>query len=36
MRRAGGRCEYCRLSQKGREAVFHVDHINPVIEGGGD
>ena len=35
MRRAGNRCEYCGLSQKGREAAFHVDHIHPVIEGGG-
>jgi 5-methylcytosine-specific restriction endonuclease McrA len=32
--RAGQRCEYCRLSQAGQEAVFHVDHILPVVEGG--
>jgi hypothetical protein len=25
--RAGNRCEYCRLSQVGQEATFHVDHI---------
>lgn len=33
-RRAGGRCEYCRLSQNGQEAVFHVDHIHPLAHGG--
>jgi len=33
-RRAGGRCEYCRLSQAGQEAVFHVDHIHPLSHGG--
>ncbi len=27
--RAGGRCEYCRLSQVGQEATFHIDHIIP-------
>jgi hypothetical protein len=32
--RAGGRCEYCRLSQAGQEARFHVDHILPVKLGG--
>lgn len=32
--RAGNRCEYCCLSQAGQEAVFHVDHIHPVAEGG--
>ena len=35
IRRAGNRCEYCRLSQKGQEATFHVDHIRPVAAGGG-
>lgn len=25
--RAGNRCEYCRLSQKGQEATFHIDHF---------
>jgi hypothetical protein len=29
VRRAGNRCEYCRLSQAGQEAVFHVDHVVP-------
>jgi hypothetical protein len=29
VQRAGGRCEYCRLSQVGQEATFHVDHIVP-------
>ena len=32
--RAGHRCEYCRLSQTGQEATFHLDHIHPVTEGG--
>lgn len=27
IRRAVNRCEYCRLSQKGQEATFHIDHI---------
>ncbi len=33
-RRAGGRCEYCGLSQEGQEARFHVDHVVPVVRGG--
>ena len=32
--RAGGRCEYCGLSQGGQEATFHVDHIVPRAAGG--
>lgn len=32
--RAGGRCEYCGLSQAGQEAQFHVDHIRPLADGG--
>jgi hypothetical protein len=32
--RDGNRCEYCRLSQLGQEATFHIDHIIPVIAGG--
>lgn len=32
--RAGQRCEYCRLSQDGQEATFHVDHVIPRIVGG--
>lgn len=32
--RAGHRCEYCRLSQVGQEAAFHLDHIHPVVDGG--
>ena len=32
--RAGGRCEYCGLSQEGQEATFHVDHILPKAAGG--
>ena len=27
--RAGNRCEYCRLSQLGQEATFHIDHVLP-------
>jgi hypothetical protein len=34
LNRAGARCEYCGLSQAGQEAQFHVDHIQPVAEGG--
>lgn len=34
LRRAGGRCEYCRLAQEGQEATFHLDHIRPVARGG--
>ena len=32
--RAGNRCEYCRLSQEGQEATFHIDHITPKARGG--
>jgi hypothetical protein len=32
--RAGGRCEYCGLSQEGQEATFHIDHIVPRVAGG--
>lgn len=34
LRRAAGRCEYCRLAQAGQEATFHIDHIVPRAEGG--
>jgi hypothetical protein len=34
LRRARGRCEYCRLSQEGQEATFHVDHVVPLVERG--
>jgi len=34
IQQAGGRCEYCGLSQAGQEATFHVDHIVPVTAGG--
>ncbi|MCB9798028.1 MAG: HNH endonuclease, partial [Alphaproteobacteria bacterium] len=33
--RADNRCEYCRLSQLGQEATFHVDHVRPRAAGGG-
>lgn len=32
--RSANRCEYCRLSQTGQEARFHVDHIIPEMDGG--
>lgn len=32
--RAGDRCEYCRLSQAGQEATFHIDHVIPRRDGG--
>lgn len=32
--RASDRCEYCRLSQVGQEATFHIDHVIPVVAGG--
>jgi hypothetical protein len=32
--RARGRCEYCRLSQAGQEAAFHIDHVHPRAAGG--
>jgi len=34
IQRAVGRCEYCRLSQEGQEATFHIDHVVPVAAGG--
>lgn len=34
IQRAGHRCEYCKLSQEGQEATFHIDHIIPVAAGG--
>ncbi len=32
--RASRRCEYCRLSQAGQEARFHIDHVLPIKHGG--
>lgn len=32
--RAGGRCEYCRMSQSLQGATFHIEHITPVTCGG--
>lgn len=34
MLRAGERCEYCRLSQVGQEATFHIDHVVPRAANG--
>lgn len=37
VKRAANRCEYCRLSQEGQEAAFHIDHIVPrVLQGSSD
>lgn len=32
--RDAGRCGYCRLSQVGQVAAFHVDHVEPRSRGG--
>jgi hypothetical protein len=34
-RRAGDVCEYYRLPQSSQEATFHIDHIQPLANGGG-
>jgi HNH endonuclease len=34
VQRAENRCEYCRLSQAGQVATFHIDHVTPVAAGG--
>jgi hypothetical protein len=34
IQRAKNRCEYCKLSQAGQVATFHIDHITPVAAGG--
>jgi hypothetical protein len=34
VRRAGNRCEYCRLSQESQVATFPVDHVIPVVAEG--
>ncbi|MGJ3246788.1 MAG: HNH endonuclease [Elainellaceae cyanobacterium] len=34
IKRADNRCEYCRISQIGQVATFHIDHIVPVVAGG--
>jgi hypothetical protein len=34
IQRAENRCEYCRISQIGQVATFHIDHIVPVVVGG--
>lgn len=35
-RRAGDRCEYCRMHQSLQGATFHVEHISPLSKGGRD
>ena len=35
-RRAGERCEYCRLPESADEWPFHVDHIVALVHGGDD
>ncbi len=32
--RDGGHCQYCRLTQIGHGATFHIDHIVPRSRGG--
>jgi hypothetical protein len=32
--RAKNRCEYCKLSQTGQEATFHIDHVMPRAKDG--
>jgi len=32
--RDGERCQYCRMSQRGQGARFHLDHIWPQCRGG--
>jgi 5-methylcytosine-specific restriction endonuclease McrA len=34
VQRAKNRCEYCKLSQAGQVATFHIDHVIPVAAGG--
>ena len=36
IRRAGGRCEFCRLPQRGHDERFSVDHVIARKHGGGD
>ena len=33
-RRAGARCEYCRMHQSLQGATFHIEHIFPICLGG--
>ena len=35
-RRAGGRCEYCRLPQNAYPVAFEIDHIIAKQHGGSD
>lgn len=34
LKEPNSRCEYCRISQQGQEATFHIDHIIPKSAGG--
>jgi hypothetical protein len=34
VQRVENRCEYCKLSQAGQTATFHIDHVTPVAAGG--
>lgn len=34
IQRADNRCEYCKISQIGQVATFHIDHIVPVVAAG--
>ncbi|MGQ4646510.1 HNH endonuclease [Lyngbya aestuarii] len=33
IQRADNRCKYCKISQIGQVATFHIDHIVPVVAG---
>ena len=35
-RRAGQRCEYCRMHQALQGATFHIEHVVPSSRGGSD
>ena len=35
IQRSSDRCEYCGISQIGQVATFHIDHVIPVVAGGG-
>jgi len=34
--RANGYCEYCRIHNSFSPATFHLDHFNPLSQGGSD
>ncbi len=34
IQKSNNRCEYCKISQIGQVATFHIDHIVPIVAGG--